>query len=247
MVGVVGKEGGDLAVEGADRVQQRAELRGVGLDGETERVDDRRVGGERLRGGDVRQSRGDHRRAAAVVLLIEPADGSGPRALHGGERRPLREEVAGLPRVEGPDPVERVGEVLLEQAREPVGQGAAAVHQFAPVFAKQGQLARRDRIRLPGPQLRAVRADQVEQQGGVGRVVLGPAGREDFPIPGQRLRIDRIENEKLVLHQGVDHRAFALLDGNPHGPAAKPLPQLGHPGMQHVRPVLKLELLDRAA
>ena len=89
--------------------------------------------------------------------------------------------------------------------------------------------------------------DQVEQQGRIGRVILGPAGREDFPIPGQRLRIDRIEDEKLILHQRVDHGAFTLLDGKPHRPAGKPLPQLGHPGMQHVGPLLELEPLDRAA
>ena len=115
------------------------------------------------------------------------------------------------------------------------------------MFAEQVELAGRDGLRLPGPELRPVGPDQVEQQGRIGGVVLRPAGREDFPIPGQRLRIDRIEDEKLVLHQRVDHGAFTLLDGDAHRPPAKPLPQLGRPGMQHIGPLLELQPLDRAA
>ena len=67
-------------------------------------------------------------------------------------------------------------------------------------------------------------AQQIQQQLGVGRVVLRAAGPEGFPIPRQRLRIDRIEHENLVHHQGVHHRAVALLDGDPHGAAVEPLP-----------------------
>ena len=245
--GVVGEDGRDLRIEAVNGLEQGAELGGVALDHERERVDDRRVGGQRLGGGDGREPRRDHRRAAAVVLLIEPADGGGPRALHGGERRPLCEEVAGLPRVEGPDPVERVGEVLLEQAREPVGQAAAEIDQLAAVLAEQLEPARRDRIRPPGAELRAVGAHQVEQQRRVGRVILSAAGMEDLAIARQRLGIDRVEHEELVLHQRVHHRAFALFDGNPHGPAPQPLPELGHPGVQRVGPLLEIDLLHRAA
>ena len=184
LVGVVGEEGGDLAVERADRREQRAELRRIGLDRETERVHDRRVGRQRLGGGDLREARVDHRRAAAVVVLIEPPDGGRPSALDGGERGPRREKVTRLAGVEAPHPVEGLGEVLLEQAGEPIGHRPTPVDQLAAVLAEQVQLAGRDGIRLPGPELRPVGADQVEQQGRIGRVVLGPAGREDFPIPG---------------------------------------------------------------
>ena len=59
------------------------------------------------------------------------------------------------------------------------------------------------------------------------RVVFGAAGVEGFAIACQRLGIDRVEHEELVLHQRVDHRASPLFDGNPHGPAPKPLAELG--------------------
>ena len=121
LVGVRGEEGGDLAVERADRREQGAKLGRFGVDHETERVHDRRVGRQRLGGGDLREARIDHRRAAAVVLLIEPPDGGRPGALDGGQRGPLREKVTRLAGVEASHPVEGLGEVLLEQAGEPIG------------------------------------------------------------------------------------------------------------------------------
>ena len=70
---------------------------------------------------------------------------------------------------------------------------------------------------------------------------------EGFAIAGQRLGIDRVEHEELVLHQRVDHRAAPLFDGKAHRAAAKPLAELGHPAVQHVGPLLELELFHRAA
>ena len=115
------------------------------------------------------------------------------------------------------------------------------------MLAEQLELARRDGIRVPGPELVAMFAQEVQQEGGVRRVVFGPAGVEGFAIAGQRLGIDRVEHEELVLHQRVDHRASPLFDGNPHGPAPKPLAELGDPAVQHVRLLLERELFHRAA
>ena len=87
---------------------------------------------------------------------------------------------------------------------------------------------------------------QVQQEGGIGGVVFGPAGVEGFPIARQRLGIDRVEHQKLVLHQRVDHRAAPLFDGQAHRAAAKPFAELGHPAVQHVRPLLEGERFHRA-
>ena len=45
----------------------------------------------------------------------------------------------------------------------------------------------------------------------------------------------------------MDHRALALFERNPDRAPVEPLPQLGHPGVQHVGPLVQLELLDGAA
>ncbi len=68
---------------------------------------------------------------------------------------------------------------------------------------------------------------------------------ESFAIARERFGIDRVEHEKLVLHQRVDHGASALFDGNPHGSAVKPPPELCNPGMQDVRALGEVDLFDR--
>ena len=51
LIRVGGEDGRDLSLEGVDGLEQGTQLGGVALDHQTERVDDRRVGGERLGGG----------------------------------------------------------------------------------------------------------------------------------------------------------------------------------------------------
>ena len=114
VVGVVGEDGCDLGIEGVDGLEEGTQLGGVALDGQTERVDDRWVGRQRLGGGHLVEPGVDHRRAAAVVLLIEPAHRGGAGPLDSGQRRPLLQKVAGLPRVERADPVQGLREILFE-------------------------------------------------------------------------------------------------------------------------------------
>ena len=111
--------------------------------------------------------------------------------------------------------------------------------QFAPVFTEQIELPGGHRVGVPGAELGAVGADEVEEERGIGRVILGPAGREGFPIAGERLGIDGIEHEKVVLHQRVDDGAAPLFDGDGHGAALEPGPELGHPAMEDVRLLLR--------
>ena len=113
VVGVIREDRGDGGIKGPDRVEERAQLRGVGLDGEAEGVDDRGVGGQRLGRGDLREPVVDDGGPATVVLLIEPSHRGGARPLDGGQRRPLPQEVATLARVEGADPVEGLGKIRL--------------------------------------------------------------------------------------------------------------------------------------
>ena len=157
------EHGGDLGVEGLNGLEQAAQLGRVGLDHQTERVDDRGVGGERHGGGDLLEPGGDHRGLAAVVLLIEPPHRGGARPLDGRERRPGPQEVAALPRGERPDPVEGLREILLEHAGEPVRHGHAVMDQLAALLAEQTQRSGRHRIGAPGAELVAMGAQEVQE------------------------------------------------------------------------------------
>ena len=105
----------------------------------------------------------------------------------------------------------------LKAVSDPVREAAPEIDEFPPVFAEQLEGPRRHRIRVPGPELVAMFAQQVQQEGGVRRVIFRAAGVEGFAIAGQRLGIDRVEHEELVLHQRVDHRASPLSRAIPTG------------------------------
>ncbi len=64
---------------------------------------------------------------------------------------------------------------------------------------------------------------------GIGRVVLGVAGREGFAIPREGEGIDRKEHEEVILAQGVNDGAFVELEANGDGLPFEPLAQGVHP------------------
>ena len=99
------KDRGDAGLERLDGLNEDAQLRGVGLHGEPQRVDDGRVGGQGPGAGDLREPSVDDGGGAAVVLVIEPPQGVRARPAHGRQVRPLRHEVAGLPGRHLADPV----------------------------------------------------------------------------------------------------------------------------------------------
>ena len=96
------------------------------------------------------------------MLLIEPPHRGGARPLDGGQRGPCGEKVAGLARVEGPDPVEGLGEILLEQAGA-VREAAPEMDEFPPVLAEQLEPPRGDRVGSPRAELVAMFAEQVQE------------------------------------------------------------------------------------
>jgi hypothetical protein len=85
---------------------------------------------------------------------------------------------------------------------------------------------------------------QVQQQLGIERVILCPAGAERLSISRERLRIDRIEDETVVQQQRVDDRAFPLLERDRNLSAGEPALQLRDPLVQHGRLLLELQMLD---
>ena len=62
-----------------------------------------------------------------------------------------------------PTQFEGLREILFEEAGDPVREAAPKVDEFPPVLAEQLELARRDRIRVPGPELVAMFAEQVQE------------------------------------------------------------------------------------
>ena len=105
-------------------------------------------------------------------------------------------------------------EVALEQRGQTVANPAAVINQPAAVLDEVLQRAGLLVVRQPGLELLAVQSEQVSQVGGVAGIILGPARRECLTELGQRLRVDGVESEEVVLEQCVDERAARLLQAD---------------------------------
>ena len=91
-------------------------------------------------------------------------------------------------------------------------------------------------------QLVAMGEPQFALEGGVRRVVFGPAGREGVAIPRQHQGMDGEEDQKVILAQGRDQRAFVECESNGHGVAVEPRAQGGDPRVDGLGGVLELAI-----
>ena len=173
--------------------------------------------------------------AATLMVVVELLQLSRSGFLHGWQRGPALEEITGLQAVEGAGPVESLREIEFQVTAQLVGQGRPQIHQLAAMLDPQGQLPAQDVVGHPGSELLPVFDQQIQQQGRIVGIILGSTGGKGFPVTGQRLGVNRIEPQKVIVHQGRDHRAAALLQGNGDQALGETLPQLSDPGLQLLR------------
>src|SRR5262245_32406101 len=114
------------------------------------------------------------------------------------EAGPALQEVAEEHRVTVLEPVQRLREVLLERAAQPVGDAGLVADEIAPLLDQSGQGSHGRTLRLERLQLLAVAYQQLERDLGIGRVVLGAAGDESLAILVKRGRIDRKPHDELI-------------------------------------------------
>jgi hypothetical protein len=71
--------------------------------------------------------------------------------------------------------------------------------------------------------------EQLEQIVSILRVIFGPAGRERFTVLGQRGRVDRVEDQKVILQERVDQWTTRLLQTDRNLLSGKAGAQCGGP------------------
>lgn len=59
---------------------------------------------------------------------------------------------------------------------------------------------------------------KIQSQFGIRGIILGAAGFEGLPVLGQRQRVDREEDEEVVLLKRIDDRPLGQLKSNGDGP-----------------------------
>ena len=233
----------DGGVEIGDGLQGDPELGDEGLHQERLGCDDAVIGGEGCGRFDGLDTLGDDIGVAHVMLAEEGREGGTARALRRLEGWPATQEVAEDRGVFLLKPVQHVREIVLEGTGQAVGAPDFVADHAATVFDELGEGAHRGALWLERLQLVAMGQQQFELEFGIRGVVFGPARCEGFAIPRQRQRIDRKEDEKVILAQGRDHGPFGEFEADGHGLAFEPRTQRGDPRINGLRGVSELKAL----
>jgi hypothetical protein len=125
-----------------------------------------------------------------------------------------------------------LGKIELQVTAQLVGQGRPEIHQVAAMLDPQGQLSAQGIVGDPGRELLPVFDQQIQQQGRIVGIILSPTTGKRFPVAGQRLGINRVEPQKVIMHQSRDHGSPALLQGEGNQTFRETLPQLSYPGLE---------------
>src|SRR5262249_44478646 len=157
------------------------------------------------------------------MLMIKLLELSRWGALYRLESGPALEKITGLQAVEFSHPIEGLGEIKLQVTGQLMGELGLQIHQLPAMLDPQGELAAQRIVWHPGLKLLSVFDQQVQQQGGIVGIIFGPTGKKGLSVAGQRLGIDGVEPEKVIVHQGGHHGSPALLEGQGYPALRKPL------------------------
>ena len=120
-----------------------------------------------------------------------------------------------------------------------VGDADAVVDQATAVIDEATQSAHRGALGLEAGELVGMAEEQLEDELGVGGVVLGAAGGEGLAVSSHGGGLDGEEDEKVVLEQGGDDGALAELQGDGDGRTTEALSELVGPGANSGRSMRK--------
>ncbi len=93
-------------------------------------------------------------------------------------------------------------------------------------------------VRQPRLQTLSVMDEQLDELLGISRVILSSRRGESFAESGERLRVDGVEDEEVVLQERVNERAAPLLKADGDSLAGVAPAQGGGPLVEFLRRVL---------
>ena len=88
---------------------------------------------------------------------------------------------------------------------------------------------------------------QIQQQGRVGRIVLGSGREKGLAQVGQRRRMDRIHHQPVVLRQHGNQGAPRLFQRHRDRSSPKAAQQFSHPALNHFGTMIERTALPLAA
>src|SRR5262245_52897395 len=185
--------------------------------------------------------------AAISLSFVKLSNRGQTRLLQLLQRRPTLKKRAGARRMQLTKPVQRLRKINLQRRRQLIRQGCPLVHDTATVFGQQLDAAGQRIIGCPNPQMVAMRYQNIQQQIGIAGVILGTTGVKRFSHFRHSDGIDRIQMQKLDMHQRIDQRTPFLLDCNGNGPATEAIAQRLNPALERFRRMVQCEMMPLIA
>ena len=237
------EQGGNLLVVLLDRFGEQRDLCDQGVNLHRSGQQDGPILSQRLSFLDVGHQLLEFVFSTIPLNLIELANRGRRGLLQLLERWPALKKSASASGVQVTKPLQRLRKEHLQRRRQLVRQSGSFVHQMPPVFGQQLNAAGQNIIGNPDAQMLAMSHQDLQQQVGIAGIILGPAGMKRLSELRQRLRVDRIEAQKIDMHQRIDQRSAFLFDSDGDGPSGKSLPQLLDPALQGLRRLIQTEAL----
>src|SRR6267154_534239 len=233
---VLGEDRLDTRVVLLDRLMESAQLLNQSLHFQLQRLNQRRILSQGRRLFQGIQALADSVLRTAVMSVEERAQRSGFGGLELGQIGPTAQEFQGHQR--GKILTEHLQSrrvIALKGGTQAVAQAGAIIHKPPPRLHQQAQLPGRHILNGQHAQPIGMHTNQLAQQIGVQRIILGPTDFECATVVGQTARINRIKRQEVVLHERIEDRPAALFNGHRDAAFWVLLAQLEKPRIQRLR------------
>lgn len=168
--------------------------------------------------------------------------------MKGFQSGPMGQEVAGHGGMKSAgDEVNRLGEVVFEGSAEGVAEAFLHIHGIASILHQKGEGTGVWVIGEPGGEILTMLLDKLQEEFCIGAVVLAAAGMEGFPEAGEGFGIERIEDEELIFHEGVDEGTSGLFKADSDRTSVESGTQRGDPLGEGFRGMIHNEVFDFGA
>jgi len=236
VIGMRGKDRGDLRVVAVNGGDERFELAEDGPEIKFGGAEDGGIIGQRSGVRVDFLAAGERFLPAAVVAAAELFHGGPVGGLKLLQRRPTAQELDGE-RGGGvfARHVQRLGVIVFEEAGEFVAPRRAVVDQAAALFDQSGELAHGRRVGQPRGEFFPVRADEIGDPGCIGGIILGPGKDKGLAVVFERRGIDRIELHKIEAAEEHDQVGGGLLETNTEQVQREPPTPLRQPRFERRR------------
>jgi hypothetical protein len=152
---------------------------------------------------------------------------------------PPEQHLADEEGADGITPLESLRNRGFQEGGHPMTDAGAVMDQTPSRLDQIWARARLGMIGPPGLEPVPMVAEPLESIVCLLRIICGPAGRERFPVLGQRGGVERVEDQQVVRQERVEQRTTRWLQTDSHGWSGTAGAPCGGPGLKRFGGVLE--------